>query len=348
VGNQKSINLNADVFIDDLYPTLPDAASKMGGLIPVSLSIYGPAGVSEYLISRAITKRVAYKNWRLNGEFIRDPDDQPHRFDDLAAGDLAVFEFSGDPVPQKVGLLLLSAKSAVDSQLHAVLSPLIPGGNKTMVAITRESLANAAAKAPPSHPIWLFARDPELEAALEDAALGGGKEVQDVSKKRGKSVSAAALAAAKVSAENNGRDGEALAWCHLQKLKAEGQLAAIEWSSQANAVSPFDFLVKSNANKIVKIDAKSTSGEFKRSIHMSLSELMEASTAERYDLWRVYEINEEGAKLKIAESISEFAKSILANLKPPTGVMVDCVSIDPEVLKWGDALNIARPTEGED
>jgi hypothetical protein len=64
-GNQKAINLNADVFIDKLYPGLPEIAAKTGGKIPLDLFIYGPGLEPEYNLQRKIVKFGTYKNWRL-------------------------------------------------------------------------------------------------------------------------------------------------------------------------------------------------------------------------------------------------------------------------------------------
>src|ERR1700761_5012185 len=82
-GNQKAINLNADIFVDRLYPSLPGLVPTYGDTIPVTLTVLGPAASPAHVISRAITKREAYKNWRLNGEFIRDPDGETGRFNVL-------------------------------------------------------------------------------------------------------------------------------------------------------------------------------------------------------------------------------------------------------------------------
>jgi hypothetical protein len=346
VGNQKSINLNADVFVEAFYPTLPVLIGTLGDVIPVSLTIFGPGAAPAYMLSRAVTKREAYKNWRLNGEFVRDPDGESGRFDNMAAGDLAVFDFSGEPGPQKLSLLLISANSASDAQLFTRLSPLISGGRKTMAQVSRSQLAAAAVGVPETHPIWVLAADPDYDAALEDAALGGAEGAKKLATKKTKVVSAATLAAAKASAEKNGRDGEALAFVHLKAMKAAGHASSIEWTSDANAVSPFDFLTVVDG-KTIKIDAKSTTGEFKRAIHMSAAELAEAASSDRYDLWRLYDLDEDGAFLRIAENIGATAKAILAGISLPAGVTADSVSIDPAILKWGNEITIDRPEEGE-
>ncbi len=347
VGNQKSINLNADVFIESFYPNLPNLVSTLGDRITVSLTILGPAGAPAYVLSRAVTKREAYKNWRLNGEFVRDPEDEPGRFNILAAGDLAIIDFSGDPGPQNVSLLLISANSQVDKPIYDALTTIVPGGRRTMIEITRELVATAAIGTPASHPVWALAADPDYDAALEDAALGGSEGVEKLVAKPAKPVSAATLAAKKLAMEKNGRDGEALAWVYLNSMQESGHCSSIVWVSDSNAVSPFDFTaVFGSAN--VRIDAKSTSGKFNQLIHMSRAELVAAAKGERYDLWRIYLIDEDGARLKIAENIAKTASAVLAGISLPKGVTVDAVSIDPEILKWGEEILIERPDEADE
>lgn len=348
VGNQKSINLNADVFIEQLYENLPTiaAATPGGDVVPVSLTIHGPGIAPPYPIARSITKREAYKNWRLNGEFVRDPEDQPGRFDNLVAGDLAVFDFLGDPIPRKLTLVVVSSVAAPDAALFAGLNPLIPGGKKTMVRLTRSQLAAAAATSAENHPIKTIAADLEFQAALEDAALGGATGAQKLAAKTGAPVSAATLAAAKAAAEKNGRDGEALAWIYLQELKAQGEASDIEWVASKNAVSPFDFSATIDGVKR-KIDAKSTSGQFERPIHMSIAELNVAAAPGSYDIWRVYQMNEDGARLRIAKDIAATAKAIIAGISVPAGVTIDSVSIDPASLSWGEEIVISRPDEDD-
>jgi hypothetical protein len=346
VGNQKSINLNADVFIEVLYPSLPDLVSTLGDRIAVSLTIIGPNGAPPYVLTRAITKREAYKNWRLNGEFILDPDAEPGRFDMLSAGDLAVFDFAGEPGPQRVSLLLVSAQAPSDANIFASLNPLVPGGRKTMIQVSRAQLAGATAGVPVTHPIWTLTSDPDYDAALEDAALGGIEGIKRLATKAAKPVSASALAAAKASAEKNGRDGEALAWIHLQRLAADGMATSIQWTSNTNAVAPFDFSFVMEG-KPVRADAKSTTGEFERAIHMSSAELTIAAEGDRYDLWRIYGITADGARLRISENIAPVAKAIMGGIGLPKGVTLDSVSINPGIFTWGAEVTIERPDESD-
>jgi hypothetical protein len=345
---QKAINLNADVFIKRFYPALPALVSTLGDVITVTLTVLGPSGAPAHTISRAVTKGSGYKNWRLNGEFLRDPEKEVGRFDDLKTGDLAVMEFSGDPGPQRLTLLLIEEASPVDGPLYAALSQFLPGERPTMIQISRAQIAAAAASIPSTHPIWLIAADPEFDAAVEDAAEGGVKGTITLLGNLTKNVTAATLAAAKAAAEKNGRDGEALAWVQLQKMKNAGAWASIEWRAKANAVAPFDFLATDTSGASIRIDAKSTAGEFERVIHMSAAELTEAAKGGRYDLWRVYAIDEDGARLRITEGIGDIAKSIIDALALPAGITIDSVSINPDTLKWGAEIKIERPEEETD
>ena len=128
-------------------------------------------------------------------------------------------------------------------------------------------------------------------------------------------------------------------------MKEGGGWATVEWSSKENAISPFDFRAINSDGAEVLIDAKSTSGEFGRVVHMSFAELTAAAKANRYDLWRVYAINDDGACLKIAESIGAKAQAILDGLHLPKEVTVDGVSIDPIALSWGPEIVIERPDD---
>ena len=53
-GNQKAINLNADVFIDILYPGLPAIAQNRGDRFPLDLYLFGPGYAGEYNLQRKI------------------------------------------------------------------------------------------------------------------------------------------------------------------------------------------------------------------------------------------------------------------------------------------------------
>ena len=73
--------------------------------------------------------------------------------------------------------------------------------------------------------------------------------------------------------------------------------------------------------------------------------MTEAAAEGRYDIWRLYEVNKDGAKLRIAQNIRSVAKSIIDSVGLPLGVTIDSVSIRPEALVWSDEIAIERPDE---
>ena len=77
---------------------------------------------------------------------------------------------------------------------------------------------------------------------------------------------------------------------------------------------------------------KTTRGEFDRRIHISLGELVEMSRGpERYDLFRVYEVTDGEARLRIARDVKPFADRVLQTLAQlPQGVTVDSISVPPQ------------------
>jgi hypothetical protein len=125
-GNQKAINLNADVLTGELYPSLPSVAAATNHEIALSVSIYGPGFKGAHKLSRKIIKNATYKNWRLDGEFIFGPPGDESRYDDIQPGDLAVMAFkdAGGASPTGMDLILVSQADGFDVALHAALTRL--------------------------------------------------------------------------------------------------------------------------------------------------------------------------------------------------------------------------------
>src|SRR6185437_7851953 len=169
-GNQKAINLNADVFTGVFYPSAAGAAQSLNNEIPVALRILGPGAKPEHRVARKIIKNATYKNWRLDGEFIPGPDDDKARYDSLRPGDLALISFSGDPLPTHVDIVLLAQSEPADAPVNAVLAPRLV--SRSMVPLTPADIVAtiAQAKVSTQHPIHQLVVDPSTEAALEDAA----------------------------------------------------------------------------------------------------------------------------------------------------------------------------------
>jgi hypothetical protein len=344
-GNQKSINLNADVLTGQLYPDLAAAAAMTDNQIPLPLVLYGPNAKDAHKITRKIIKNSTYKNWRLNGEFIYGPPDDPNRYDGVKPGDLAVMVFRGWPVPLGIDLILVSQTEPTDVALHKMLAPLL--GNKSMVAVSPAQIAGAANEAAISvqHPVYVAAADPEMDAALEDAAQGGaagiGRLLRNTSKRR---VSGAELARAKARAEKTGQDGEGLVNGYLATKMAVGALKTFRWVSVDNAVSPYDFEMIGPSGQLTLLDVKTTCGPFDNVIHLSLAEIVEASGTVPYSVFRVFELDEEGGKLRCSDDIRPLAQRLKAihEAHMPAGVRVDGFSVATSALEWGDEKYLKR------
>lgn len=332
-GNQKAINLNADVFIDRLYPSLPAIAHAEGSEIPLALSILGPGLQSEHRLMRKVIKGSTYKNWRLNGEFIDNPEDNPIRYNSLTAGDYAAMVFHGDPKPSNLELLLVSSNDAEDAHLHAAIAAMM--ANRSMVEIDRTQLFGLAATAGVSalHPI----NEIFLDEALEDAALGGNVGTQTLlSRPSGQKLTLEQLEKARKAASRNGEAGEEFVCVYLNTLKSNGTITDFEWVSRVNAVAPYDFAINTPHGD-VNLDVKSTAYGFDRPLHVSINELREmVHSGNRYDLYRVYELAGSTAKLRICEDFRPVARSIIDSLAElPEGVTPDSFSIKPGTFTFG-------------
>jgi uncharacterized protein DUF3883 len=336
-GNQKAINLNADVFVNQLYPSLPETEQAKSGRIPLDLYIYGPGAQGELNIQRKIVKTSSYKNWRLNGEFVDDPE-QPERFSPLANGDFVVFEFTGELLPTSAKAMFIARMLPEDSQLHMEFENVLR--ESKMIALDSAELSDLInrAGAADNHPI----NELTLDDALEDVALGGSQGAERLLHRRsGRKLTKAQLLRAKQRADEAGDQGEACVNSYLLQQLSEGLIRGFDWVSEENAIAPYDFRVLYQDFEVL-IDAKSTSGGFERAIHISLSELREMSSAgQRYDIYRVFEMTDSEAQLRIARGMKEFASSILQLFDGlPGGVFADAVSVDPGSLPFEEPILI--------
>lgn len=349
VGNQKSINLNADIFTKKFYPSLGEKAVGSGIEVSVQVVVFGPSQFGAYQFSRSITKGARYKNWRLNGAAVPDPESEPGRFSTLQQNDIAVMEFTGEPAPQSVRLVVVSNTS--DPKLVEKLATKVPGGKRTMASVTRAELREYAdeASAAPDHPIRLLAEDLELEAQLEDASFGSEVEVKKLRAKAGRSISKAEIEAGRVAAERIGADGEAIAFLQLSQLVNSGEFADLLWASEKDAASSWDFLATTADGSGIRFDAKSTKGAFERPIHMSGAEVAAAAEPNtRYRIIRVYNLSEDGASTRISHDINAVAEAIKTACSGlPSGVRPGNFTMDPGIFDWEKEMTIDRPDEPE-
>lgn len=347
-GNQKAINLNADVFIDKLYPGLPTAAYAAQGSLPLALSVYGPGLEGEYSLQRKVTKGPTYKNWRLNGEFIHNPEGNPDRFNVLVSGDIAVFEFFGDIRPESARVVLLASGASEDASLHRAFDGTV-STRPSMVSLTPNRLARIVREShvPNDHPIVEFV---SLAAAAEAVSIGNVEKITSLrSAPTIRRVPRDLLLRARSNADRVGELGELFVNSHLTTLRSDGVVTDFEWTSRDNAASPYDFRFRSGDEWIL-VDAKATELDFDSRIYVSLSELRQMGYgAEKYELYRVYDMGDTTARLRVAENVRSWARDVVEALERlPEGVRANGVSILPSTLDFGPEVGVEMLEEGEE
>lgn len=357
-GNQKSLNLSRRVFIDVLFPAAPEIAASNGdGGVPkpfhLPLTIYGPGErrTPHNLPRSVLPKTQSQKNWRLNGEFVRDPDDDPNRYHALEADDVGVLAFDGEAFPTAVTLVLLSQSEPGDLGLRTAVLEAI--NNRAMGAISRDRLAEIIEReALPTHPIREVL-DNDLDEVLEDAALGSSSAVRRLRNSgSARRMSAKALQNARRSAEITGRNGELLLNDWLQMQVEAGHLRSAVWSAETNAISPWDFVVEENDGTLVRVEVKSTTGPFERDFHISQAEIEWAAEDEapRTDLYRLFELQDGTASLRVCHDIRALAARVVAAVAGlGVGVTPDSYTISPTQFgTWTEPRPIEVPDDEED
>ena len=346
VGNQKAINLNADVFTGRLYPSLDIVARERQNKIGIDLWIAGPGAAEPVNLQRKIIKGATYKNWRLDGEFVYNPEGTPDRFNILRPGDMALFGFEGEVAPDAVTVVLVGQDAAQDQTLFRELDDLLI--TDSMKVVESKTLGELCGRldVPQFHPVWLLVSDEDLT----EAAMGQAPAVARLlTQPRSASLSQDDLRAARRAAEEIGRLGEELVDYHLGERLAAGEIAEYAWVSDINAISPFDFRIR-GTGPWEKLEVKTTAGDFSRDFYVSFNELREmAHGEEEYLIGRVYEASQEGAKLRYSQGLRAYSQSILevfSNL--PTGVIPSGVSIRPDEAMFGEEINLAEPVDHEE
>ena len=342
-GNQKSINLNADVFVNELYPAVPTVALTNGNEMPVSVGIFGPGIKPELPLARKIIKGAAYKNWRLNGEFIFNPAGDPDRFNALLPGDLAVLEFVGEPHPTSLRMFLLASALPCDSGVLSRLNEVL--GDRSMAALSKRALASAidSTDLASDHPL----NELLLDTSLEDAALGGYRGIRDLLKRSsGTKLTQHEVVRAREDADRASDLGAELVFGYLRAQLMVGTLAGVEWLSKENAILPYDFAAVLPSSERLKIKVRSTRGSFRLPLHISLSEFREsADSPEPYSIYRIYGLDENGGYLRINADFRPFANEVLDGLdRLPDSVNPDTLSVDPEELPFGPETRIEFST----
>lgn len=345
-GNQKAINLNADVFVKQLYPALEVVARKSQNKLGIDLWIGGPAAADMVNLQRKIIKGANYKNWRLDGEFVHNPDDSPERFNILKPDDIGLFGLEGELVPNTVTLVLIASTAPEDRVLFEGLNAIL--GTHRMMVFEADILHQLCQKTQvaPLHPIWRLVRDEDIA----EAAVGQASAVNRLlSHPRPARLSLEDLRKARRAAEEIGRLGEVLVDFHLQRKLKIAEITDYVWASDINAINPYDFHVECSGSW-KKLEVKTTAGTFSREFHLPLSELREMAHGDSpYQIVRVYNASEDRAKMRLSHELREYGRSIISAFTAlPAGVTPNGVTIVPDETMFGDEIILTMPTGDEE
>jgi hypothetical protein len=332
-AKQKGFNLDTKLIEGSFFPGLKallDPRPKKS--THVDLTFFGPGLAPAYSLARKI--KIDAKNLRLNGELVYDPDGQSGRFDALEEDDFVLLEFGGAALPETVSAVLISAAVEEDIALHTGFMALLPHRTDSMCTVTEDQLQEVidGAAPLPTHPI----RDWLEPALLEAVAIGDSIAVEEVIKRRrGRGMTAAALKAAKAAAERTGEIGEELLDAFFE-AKRDPLVEDYKWVSLDNAISPFDFLVSELDGGTRHVDAKSTTGKFDAALYLSTTEIRHALTSDvPYDLYRLYDVKEGSAKLRVARCVKDQLASLIPVLGTlPPGVGIDSFSFKPDFFAF--------------
>lgn len=341
---QKCININADPFEKHFYPNIKEVAEENEwDHFLIELSIQGPGSSLQQDLSQKITKNGASKNWRLNGKYIPMPDGD-ERYKILAQHDYAILEFFGASWPHKVKMTLVAINEPEDTALHQIINQRFP--KFSMRILEQDEIEDIYQEAhsviSPNHP---FIDLLDLQY-LEDAAQGGVESLVKLgAQRRGRGVSHEEFRKAKKAAEGVGRLGEEL----LDKYFTDHIGESIDnyhWIADENAVAPYDFEITIDGITHY-VDAKSTAGPHTNPIHISLGELREMAwnqdKTQTYRLYRLFEVKEGYAKVKISAPMDTIAYSIIEAGDRPLrklGTTIDSVSINPSAIDWEKEFEI--------
>lgn len=342
-GKQKAFNLDTRILVGDFYPQLGEPSNLPYPRFPLDLYLFGPGLAPANNLQRKILKQ--QKNWRLNGELIHSPEDDPRRYEPLVPGDFAFLEFSGSVVPTTARVVLIGQSLPADAAIHRELVLRYPDGSMWSLDEGEVSDVLDSARPPSGHPLYDWVES----EALEDAVLGGVVGVARIASQRaGRGISPEEFLRARKAAELTGVSGEEFLNEYLLREVDEGRISGFEWTSSINAISPFDFRLREPGGAERVVDAKSTSGVFSNPIHLSLAELRRAVEGlEPYDIFRLYAVTEGSAKLRIARDVGPALRAVLQTFDAlPAEVSVDSVSVHPDLLAFEpDEIDLTVPSE---
>lgn len=324
---------------------MPAAAAKTRGRLPVDLTIFGPGPGEPLNIQRKIIKHGEYKNWRLDGELIYEPEGDP-RFRLLARGDIAVFDFDHALPPAWLRLFLFASARSEDRPFMAAFAALL--GERSMVVAPRASVEDALRSLAPAteHPV----HDLLVDTLLDSAWVGAATPDAPRSRRRpAQRIPRETILAARDRADAIGQEGEAVVNAWLGGEKAAGRIRDFDWVAERNAVSPFDFTVVTADGAEERWEAKSTTGPFERPFHVSAAELLAMATEDiPYRVVRVYRLGDEaGTEVRVSGPVGDLARLLMGVFDGlPRGTGIDGIVVTPtSVDAWSDPVRLAKQPE---
>lgn len=333
---QKSINLDARVFVTVLYP---DLASDGTGRIPVEVEILGPGIHGPLHVARKIVRSTGSKNWRLNGEFVSDPDGAKGRFADLEAGDVAILSFGGEVRPTEVRLHLISQAHPADAALFQQLVALLDGHSSAAIGENQLAQVIEAANPDDEHPIAEHEATVDVQEELAEALHGAAAGTEKLIRRKVRRTHAQ-LQAARARASEVGQIGERLVHGWLA-----AQHADVRWVAAENAVMPWD-LESDDAAGTTRWEVKSTAGPWHTTLYLSAAELRAATESDGpYRLVRVSDLDEAGGMLRVSDDLPGLAAQLHASLALPAGLRPTEFALDPSVLSWVEVGRVAQTEE---
>ena len=331
LSKQKAINLNSNVFIEQFFPNLDRSFET----IQLQLAIVGPSGKQPYWLSRKVLRSQGAKNWRLNGEFIHNLDEDINRFRHLVANDYAILAFEGSDRPTALTLILVSQSE--DADLYSAIGEKFSfAGRNTMIAISDADISDLRQQTEDiysnDHPLDLL----QIPDTIEDALFTPITSQRKTSTGKFVALTQEQLQRQLLSAQDTGQVGEEL--FRIWLIATGHNETDFEWTSLTHARSAYDFEISnpkwSDAQGAVYVDVKATKGLFTRAFHMSLSELKWAAEHPTYRIARIYEIESDTPKMKLLTGVTDLARDVLQTMDGfLEGVTVDSLTIASHLFK---------------
>lgn len=108
-----------------------------------------------------------------------------------------------------------------------------------------------------------------------------------------------------------GQRGECLIAEYLDKLKHQKEIEAFNWYNEnSESGLPYDFTVQDKEQNITYIDVKSTSLKFEQPIIFSNQEIGFITGVPLYEIYRVYDINEQCQHLRICDRSKDYMSKV--------------------------------------